>query len=275
VATTTTTITVTNRQLEAVAAAATTTTTVRMTAETRGRDEDRQHVAAAETETRGAGTWGHRRRAGRSAPSPREEKVKGPRVRTGGERGGDGGARICQGVAGRRTGETPRRSVEAEIELLRAARRAGGPCPRVISELTQLSVLYNNRRFQRLVMQRPAKRPPVERDDLHLYAVSLLAAVLRLHGAGLLHCDIKSPPTSFGMRLPKLRPSWALATRRKQPARRPTRGDRVHEPGGGGATLNRTAAARTRPASGGSATGSRGWVVVVRTSSTSSASPLA
>jgi Protein kinase domain len=85
---------------------------------------------------------------------------------------------------------TSRRRVETEVELLRAAHRAGVPCPGVISELTQLSVPYNNRLFHRLVMQRLAN-DPVEQGGLCLYARSLVAAVLRLHRAGLLHCDIK------------------------------------------------------------------------------------
>jgi Protein kinase domain len=87
-------------------------------------------------------------------------------------------------------GRTSRSRIASEIELLRLAHRAGVPCPFVVSELTQRSVQHHGRSFHRLVMERLAN-DRVKRCDMHWFALSLLRGVLRLHRAGILHCDIK------------------------------------------------------------------------------------
>lgn len=84
---------------------------------------------------------------------------------------------------------TYRKGVESEIDLLKLANRADVPCPRVVSELTQLNVSRRDGVHHRLVMHRLAN-DHVERCDLYWYTASLIKGVIRLHQAGILHCDI-------------------------------------------------------------------------------------
>jgi serine/threonine protein kinase len=75
--------------------------------------------------------------------------------------------------------------------MLELAHQAGVPCPRVVTDLTKLSIDYGGEVFHRLVMQQ-LRNDPVDRCDLESYAMSLGQAVQRLHQqAGVLHCDIK------------------------------------------------------------------------------------
>jgi Protein kinase domain len=87
-------------------------------------------------------------------------------------------------------GRTSRSRIASEVELLRRAHRAGVPCPFVVPELTQRSVQHHGRSFHRLVMERLAN-DRVRRCDIYWFALSLLRGVVRLHRAGILHCDIK------------------------------------------------------------------------------------
>jgi Protein kinase domain len=87
-------------------------------------------------------------------------------------------------------GRTSRSRIASEMELLRRAHRAGVPCPFVVPELTQRSVQHHGRSFHRLVMERLAN-DRVRRCDMYWFALSLLRGVVRLHRAGILHCDIK------------------------------------------------------------------------------------
>jgi serine/threonine protein kinase len=53
-----------------------------------------------------------------------------------------------------------------------------------------MSIEHEGSIYHRLAMRRLAD-DPVLPQDLEAYAASLVRAVLRLHGAGILHCDIK------------------------------------------------------------------------------------
>jgi hypothetical protein len=86
--------------------------------------------------------------------------------------------------------DTSPEQVEAEIELLKLAHREGVPCPEVLPELCETSINYDGSMFHRLVMHRLVDYPVAARD-LERYSASLIEAVLKLHRAGLYHCDIK------------------------------------------------------------------------------------
>jgi Protein kinase domain len=85
---------------------------------------------------------------------------------------------------------TSLKSIRRERELLDRAHQAGVPCPAVVPALTELSILHDGDVFHRLAMDRVANGA-VDRSDLNAYALCLVEAVLRLHAAGILHCDIK------------------------------------------------------------------------------------
>jgi serine/threonine protein kinase len=76
------------------------------------------------------------------------------------------------------------------MELLQPAHRVGVPCPEPMAELTAVSIDREVSTYHRLAMRRLAD-DPVLREDVAAYAGSLVGAVLRLHGAGVLHCDVK------------------------------------------------------------------------------------
>jgi Protein kinase domain len=84
-------------------------------------------------------------------------------------------------------------AIESEMELLQQAHRSGVPCPHILPELTERSVTCKRSGdgYHRLVMERLADHR-IEPRDLEAFALSLVAAVQRLHrAAGILHCDIK------------------------------------------------------------------------------------
>lgn len=81
-------------------------------------------------------------------------------------------------------------SVQREMDLLDRAHQAGVPCPAVVPALTDLSILQDGDVFHRLVMHQVANCA-VDPSDSEAYALSLVKAILRLHAAGILHCDIK------------------------------------------------------------------------------------
>jgi Protein kinase domain len=83
-----------------------------------------------------------------------------------------------------------RRNVETEIRLLKRAHQSGTPCPEVVDRLTKVNFRSERGRYHRLVMHRLANET-VRRDDCLPFAISLIKAVLKLHQAGVLHCDIK------------------------------------------------------------------------------------
>jgi Protein kinase domain len=78
-------------------------------------------------------------------------------------------------------------AIRTEIRLLKTAHAAGVPCPEVVEHLTALNI---DCEYHRLVMKKLPK-DVVESWDLEVYAKSLIAAVVSLHNAGILHCDIK------------------------------------------------------------------------------------
>jgi serine/threonine protein kinase len=76
------------------------------------------------------------------------------------------------------------------MELLQLAHRVGVPCPEPMAELAAVSIDREGSTYHRLAMRRLAD-DPVPPEDVAAYAASLVGAVLRLHGAGVLHCDVK------------------------------------------------------------------------------------
>jgi Protein kinase domain len=88
-------------------------------------------------------------------------------------------------------GERPRqRDVEREIRMLKMANQSGVPCPQVVDELTKVSFCSEQGQYHRLVMHKLPNHSVRDEDLLH-FAVSLIGAVLKLHEAGILHCDLK------------------------------------------------------------------------------------
>jgi Protein kinase domain len=85
---------------------------------------------------------------------------------------------------------TSRRDVEEEIRLLKVAHERGVPCPMVVDQLTRSAVDSEHGLYHLLVMQQLPNHL-VQHEDLPLFAASLIKAVLTLHEAGILHCDIK------------------------------------------------------------------------------------
>jgi Protein kinase domain len=85
---------------------------------------------------------------------------------------------------------TNRQDIETEINLLKRARENGVPCPSVVDRLTALSHDFNQRRYHRMVMTL-LPNDQVKPSDVCAFGISLLDAVLCLHNAGVLHCDIK------------------------------------------------------------------------------------
>jgi serine/threonine protein kinase len=82
------------------------------------------------------------------------------------------------------------KDIASEIKMQQDAYKNGVPCPGVIDHLTALSKTFRQKTFHLLVMPK-AENDSLDRADLGAYAKSLIQAVIVLHEAGLLHCDIK------------------------------------------------------------------------------------
>jgi Protein kinase domain len=80
--------------------------------------------------------------------------------------------------------------IRFEIRLLKRAHNAGVPCPGVVDRLTHLDWDHGQERFHVLAMPMLANSTP-EEGDLDAFAESLIESVVKLHSAGILHCDIK------------------------------------------------------------------------------------
>jgi hypothetical protein len=81
--------------------------------------------------------------------------------------------------------------MRSEMELLQPAHRVGVPCPQPMAELTAVSIEREGSTYHRLAMRRLADDPVLPEDVDAYAAATLVGAVLRLHGAGVLHCDVK------------------------------------------------------------------------------------
>jgi serine/threonine protein kinase len=82
------------------------------------------------------------------------------------------------------------KDIASEIKMQQDAYNNGVPCPGVIDRLTALSKTFRQKTFHLLVMPK-VENDSLDRADLGAYAKSLIQAVIALHEAGLLHCDIK------------------------------------------------------------------------------------
>jgi Protein kinase domain len=84
---------------------------------------------------------------------------------------------------------TSRLDVGEEIRLLKVAYARGVPCPMVVDQLTRSAVDSDHGLYHLLVMHKLPDHS-VRPEYIHSYAVSLIKAVISLHEAGILHCDI-------------------------------------------------------------------------------------
>jgi Protein kinase domain len=119
-----------------------------------------------------------------------EEAVTSPSCRFGILFDDDVGRDLAVFIKAWRDEGSHRGRIKSEIRLLKMAYQAGVPCPKVVDHLTALDIDFEGEVYHRLVMTRLVNGR-VERQDLVAFAKSLIKAVVTLHQAGVLHCDIK------------------------------------------------------------------------------------